>query len=425
MEDKRPTILYIEDDPGSQALVQRTLQFAGYRVHVAGTGLGGIDQAKTHRPDLILMDINLPDLSGREVTTRLRALPEFQATPIVALTAQSHAGEREKALAAGLNGYITKPVDVDSLTTQVQEFLDGRREVLEGEALSEAQIAYSQEVVGRLESKIREVEQAYNDLKRLDKMKEAFIQLTAHELRTPLTLIYGYGRLLHDSPVVARMMLESEEVHSLISMLLEAIDRMSAVINEILLISRVASGRVELTVSPVQIAAIIERVVNDYQNAIDQRCQRVRIDTQYAPEKVWADRDLLTLALNNLMGNAIKYTPDEGQITLRAVQNGDNLLITVQDTGIGIDKADQKLVFDTFYTAGDTQLHSTSKVAFRGGGLGLGLAICAEIIKAHEGRIWVDSPGRNEATMPGSVFSISMPLKSKLAAPFLRSHQAG
>lgn len=425
MEDKRPTILYIEDDPGSQALVQRTLQFAGFRVVVAGTGLGGIDQAKTHRPDLILMDINLPDLSGREVTTRLRAIPEFQATPIVALTAQSHAGEREKALAAGLNGYLTKPIDVDSLTTQVQEFLDGRREMLEGEALSAAQIAYSQEVVGRLEHKIREVEQAYNDLKRLDKMKEAFIQLTAHELRTPLTLIYGYGRLLHDSPVVARMMLESEEVHSLISMLLEAIDRMSAVINEILLISRVASGRVELTVSPVQIATIIERVINDYQNAIDQRCQRVRIDTQYAPEKVWADRDLLTLALNNLVGNAIKYTPDEGQITLRAVQNGDNLLITVQDTGIGIDKADQKLVFDTFYTAGDTQLHSTSKVAFRGGGLGLGLAICAEIIKAHEGRIWVDSPGRNEATMPGSVFSISMPLKSKLAAPFLRPPQAG
>ena len=107
------------------------------------------------------------------------------------------------------------------------------------------------------------------------------------------------------------------------------------------------------------------------------------------------------------------------------MQNGDNLLITVQDTGIGIDKADQKLVFDTFYTAGDTQLHSTSKVAFRGGGLGLGLAICAEIIKAHEGRIWVDSPGRNESTMPGSVFSISMPVKSKLATPYLRPRQAG
>ena len=424
-EATSPTILYIEDDPGSQVLVQRTLQYAGYRVHVAGTGLGGIDMAKTHQPDLILMDINLPDLSGREVTTRLRAIDLFKSTPIVALTAQSHAGEREKALAAGLSGYITKPIDVDLLTDQVKEYLEGKREKLEGEALNAAQIAYSQEVVERLETKIREIEQAYNDLRRLDKMKEAFIQLTAHELRTPLTLIYGYGRLLHDSPVVARMMLESSEVHSLITMLLEAIDRMSAVINEILLISRVASGRVELTVSPVQIAVIIEHVVNDYQNAIDQRNQTVRIDTQYAPEKVWADRDLLTLALTNLVGNAIKYTPDGGKITLRAVQNGDNLLITVQDTGIGIDKADQKLVFDTFYTAGDTQLHSTSKVAFRGGGLGLGLAICAEIIKAHEGRIWVDSPGRNESTMPGSVFSISMPVKSKLATPYLRPRQAG
>lgn len=424
-ETQQYTILYIEDDPGSQVLVQRTLQFDGYTVVVAGTGLRGIDMAKIHQPDLILMDINLPDLSGREVATRLRALDEFKQIPIVALTAQSHAGEREKALAAGLSGYLTKPIDVDRLGDQVKEYLAGKKEQLEGAALTEAHEAYSQEVTERLESKIREVEAAYENLKRLDKMKEAFIQLTAHELRTPLTLIYGYGRLLHDSPVVARMMLESAEANSLITMLLEAIDRMSAVINEILLISRVASGRVELTISPVQIAPVIERVMSDYQNAIEQRSLQVKVDTQHAPDKIWADRDLLSLALANLLGNAIKYTPDGGTITLRALQNAENLLITVQDTGIGIDKADQKLVFDTFYTAGDTQLHSTSKIAFRGGGLGLGLAITAEIIKAHEGRIWVDSPGRDEEALPGSVFSITMPISSKLATPYLKPHVAG
>lgn len=418
-------ILYIEDDPGSRLLVQRTLEFAGFTVVVAPNGLRGIDMAKTHQPNLILMDINLPDLSGREVTTRLRGLDLFKQTPIVALTAQSHTGEREKALAAGVTGYLTKPIDVDTLADSVQEYLGGKKEQLEGTALAEAQEAYSQEVTERLESKIREIEAAYDNLKRLDKMKEAFIQLTAHELRTPLTLIYGYGRLLQDSPVVARMMLESDEAHNLITMLLEAIDRMSGAINEILLISRVASGRVELTISPIQVAPVLEKVVNDYQNAIDQRGQQVIIDTQYAPNKVWADRDLLTLALANMVGNAIKYTPDNGTITLRALENGDNLLITVQDTGIGIDEADQKLVFDTFYTAGDTQLHSTSKVAFRGGGLGLGLAISAEIIKAHDGRIWVDSPGRNEETMPGSVFSITIPIQNKLATPYFKTHTAG
>ncbi len=92
------TILYIEDDPGSQLLVQRMLSFAGYRVILASRGIEGIDAARRELPDLILMDINLPDLSGREVTTRLRSDPRFLTVPIVALTAQSRIrGARKSA----------------------------------------------------------------------------------------------------------------------------------------------------------------------------------------------------------------------------------------------------------------------------------------------------------------------------------------
>ncbi len=416
---KRPTILYIEDDAGSQALVLRTLQHAGYEVYIAPNGLSGIDMARIHQPDLILMDINLPDLSGREVTTRLRALPGFQRTPIVALTALSQAGEREKAIAAGLTGYIPKPIDIDTLPSQIAEYLAGKQDRVDPAALAEARTAYSQEVVERLEAKIRQLERAYTDLKRLDRMKEAFIQLTAHELRTPLTVIYGYGRLLQESPLVARIAAENEEFDSLVNTLLEGIDRMAAVINEILLVSRIASGRIELIVNPVHIGSLIEQVVADYAHATAQRQQQVIVDTTRAQMRIYGDRDLLALALANLLSNAIKYTPDGGTITLRAMPHGDHILITVQDTGIGIDKAEQALIFERFYTAGDTQLHASSKVAFRGGGLGLGLAICAEIIKAHDGRIWVDSPGRDEERLPGSVFSIALPTRSKLSAPYL------
>ncbi len=418
--ENRPVILYIEDDPASQVLVRRALEFAGYRVYAASTGLSGIDLARTCRPGLILMDINLPDLSGREVTTRLRAMAGFENIPIVALTAQSQAGEHEKAVAAGLTGYLTKPIDVDTLPGQVEAYLTSKRDEVEPAALAKAQIAYSQEVVERLEAKIRELETAYNNLQRLDKMKASFIQLTAHELRTPLTLIYGYGRLLHDSPIVARMMVESQEFHTLITMMLQAIDRMSAAINEILLISRVAAGRVELVISPLNIAAIMQKVVDDYRAAIQERALTVRVEVEHAPEKLHADRDLLALTLSSLLSNAIKYTPDGGAITLRAAENAEEALITVQDTGIGIDKSDQLLVFEAFYTASDTQLHSTSKTAFRGGGLGLGLAICAEIVKAHDGKIWVDSPGRDEDKLPGSVFTVSIPIRGRLAAALRR-----
>src|SRR5512143_3504340 len=126
--NEKTTILYIEDDPGSQMLVQRTLAFAGYRVVIASRGIEGLDMAAKEIPDLILMDINLPDLSGREVTTRLRADERFRSVPIVALTAQSQKGEREKALVAGLTGYLTKPLDIDTFPDQVERFLKGARE---------------------------------------------------------------------------------------------------------------------------------------------------------------------------------------------------------------------------------------------------------------------------------------------------------
>src|SRR5438105_14994287 len=155
---ERATILYIEDDPGSQSLVQRTLSFAGYRVVVASRGIEGLDMAVKSQPDLILMDINLPDLSGREVTTRLRGDDRFRSTPIVALTALSQAGEREKAIAAGATGYLTKPVDLDKLPEQVEHYLKGAHDTTDTESLMQAYGAYNQEIVSHLETKIRELQ---------------------------------------------------------------------------------------------------------------------------------------------------------------------------------------------------------------------------------------------------------------------------
>jgi signal transduction histidine kinase len=411
------TILYIEDDPGSQVLVQRALSFAGYRVIIASRGLEGLDLAVREEPDLILMDINLPDLSGREVTTRLRADERFRGTPIVALTAQSQAGEREKALVAGVSGYLTKPVDIDKLPSQVERYLKGERDTAEADALSKAQAAYNQELVTRLEAKIRELEAINAELRRLDKIKEDFIQLTAHELRTPLTLVYGYSRLLQDSAVVKQMKESSPEIQAFISGLVESIERMSAVINEILTISRIATGRVELSIGPLNLGEVVKKVVADFAQASQQRNLLISFNPAQWPTMIQGDNDLLELALFNVIGNAIKYTPDGGVVNLIAKQGTTNVLITVQDTGIGINKEDQARIFDRFYTAGDTQLHSTSKTAFRGGGLGLGLAICRGIIEAHGGRIWVESEGRDEERLPGATFYIDLPLQARTSSP--------
>ncbi len=416
MADKT-TILYIEDDPGSQLLVQRALAFAGYRVVVASRGIEGLDVASKEMPDLILMDINLPDLSGREVTTKLRSDDRFKATPIVALTALSQAGEREKAIAAGATGYLTKPVDVDKLPEQVARYLDGARDTADAEALNLAHTAYSQEIVARLEGKIRELETSNAELRRLDKIKDDFIQLTAHELRTPLTLVYGYSRLLQDSPVVRRLREESPEISAFVYGLVEAIERMSKVVNEILTISRIATGRIELSVGPTNLGEVANEVVQEYSQPAQQRNLLISFNVNQWPSLIQGDTELIRLALSNVIGNAIKYTPDGGVINLIAKTGVTNVLLTIQDTGIGINKDEQQRIFDRFYTAGNTALHSTSKTAFRGGGLGLGLSICRGIVEAHGGRIWVESEGRDEEHLPGSTFYIDLPLQARTVTP--------
>jgi signal transduction histidine kinase len=121
--------------------------------------------------------------------------------------------------------------------------------------------------------------------------------------------------------------------------------------------------------------------------------------------------------LSNVIGNAIKYTPDGGVINLIAKVGVSNVLITVQDTGIGINNEDQGRIFDGFFSTNDNMLHSTSKTNFKGGGLGLGLAICKGIIDAHGGNIWVESEGRDEEHLPGSTFYIDLPLQARTTSP--------
>jgi CheY-like chemotaxis protein len=121
----RATILYIEDNQENWILVKRIMEAEGYRVLGAFDGPSGIESAKAERPALILLDINLPDMDGYEVASRLRAMPEFRTVPIIALTANVMRGDREKTLKAGCSGYIEKPIDVDRLPSQLAAFLEG------------------------------------------------------------------------------------------------------------------------------------------------------------------------------------------------------------------------------------------------------------------------------------------------------------
>ena len=123
MDEKRGTILYVEDNSDNRMLIRRVLNAEGYTVHEAPNAEEALNMLKSLHPDLILMDINMPDMDGYTLTAHIRALPNLGLIPIVALTANVMRGDRERSLEAGCDGYIQKPVDIDTLTQQIERFL--------------------------------------------------------------------------------------------------------------------------------------------------------------------------------------------------------------------------------------------------------------------------------------------------------------
>ncbi|MFZ0544510.1 MAG: hybrid sensor histidine kinase/response regulator [Candidatus Promineifilaceae bacterium] len=408
---KKATILYIEDDKGSQRLVKRVLENHGYNIFIAGEGLEGITLARQEKPNLILMDINLPTMDGQEITTRLRSLPHFNNIPIIAVTANTSPGSRQQALAAGCTGFLTKPIDVHEFPEQIESFLSGdRTDLLPHEERNQHLEIYAQRLVQRLEDKIRELEAANQKLRDLDRMKSDFIILVSHELRTPLTLISGYAYLLKE-----RTNREDESHHqSIIDIangLSMGVERLGQVVNEIISVSRIASGSLDLAFSPTRLAILVNQIMIDIQKSIASRDLAIHVSDLTALPLIEVDGSQLRIAIQNVINNAIKFTPDGGEININIEVVGENVDISVQDNGIGIEPEQQRVIFEQFHVLGSIDNHSTSKFAFQGGGLGLGLAIARGIVEAHDGRIWVESEGYDPDKRLGSTFHILLPIK--------------
>jgi signal transduction histidine kinase len=161
---------------------------------------------------------------------------------------------------------------------------------------------------------------------------------------------------------------------------------------------------------------LLRLIRKDYVDELQERQIKLELDPGInAAPALRADPELLKKALDNIIVNAIKFTPDGGSIFVSAhpVQldgRGEFCEIRIRDTGIGIDPANHSIIFEKLYQLGKVELHSSGRTKFKGGGPGLGLAIAAGIVKAHKGKVWVESPGYDEKDLPGSTFIIQIPV---------------
>lgn len=245
-------------------------------------------------------------------------------------------------------------------------------------------------------------------LEQLDRSKSNFISVAAHELKTPLTLLEGYATMLRD--IYPGKDQESQPV-----LLLKGIDngtrRLKEIVDDMIDVSLIDNNLLDLNFQPVWINQLFAILEGELARNINDRNQNlVIVDFPGYRDMTFADPERLYQAFRNVLINAVKFTPNEGTITVDGRKLPGFVEVTVTDTGIGIDPNDQGRIFEKFGQLGEVQLHSSGKTKFKGGGPGLGLPITKGIIEAHGGTIWVESEGYDEDQHPGCIFHILLPL---------------
>jgi signal transduction histidine kinase/HAMP domain-containing protein len=268
-----------------------------------------------------------------------------------------------------------------------------------------------------LEDVVRErtqaLQAAYKQLEQLDRTKSDFISVASHELRTPLTTLRGYSQMLLDNPRLK----DSDSYQQLVAGIHTGALRMQEVVNSMLDMLKIDSRALSLYPEPLSIPFLLQSLCEEFGAALAERDLTLALEDMGNLPPIEADPDALRKVFYHLVSNAIKFTPDDGTITIsgRSLDGdaGRGVEIVVSDTGIGIDPQFHELIFTKFYQTGQVAFHSSGQTKFKGGGPGLGLAIARGIVQAHGGRLWVESPGCEEGTCPGSKFYVLLPLRQK------------
>lgn len=265
------------------------------------------------------------------------------------------------------------------------------------------------------------LESATKRLERLDSVKTDFITIASHELNTPLAQIRGYTEIL--DTLNEQGILDDEEIASMIGSLRKAGERMEELIGAMLDVSQLNINAMDLRFDETTLDVVVRMAIEPLTDAIKQRKLSLTARGLRGLPTIHADTPRLVQAFRNVVVNAIKFTPDSGRIEIKAnLQPDDHILITISDSGVGIERENLELIFHKFYRASDPNLHSTGAYKFLGAGPGLGLTIARGVIEGHGGKIWAESDGHNMETYPGATFcillAINPPEDARRVRPF-------
>jgi len=406
------TLLVIDDQPDNLKVLLKLLSDSGFKVLVAYDGQDGIETAEFSQPDLILLDVMMPNIDGFEVCRLLKSKQKIQNIPIIFMTALVNTLDKIKGFELGAADYITKPFQDEEVLAritahlrvqQLQKQLTQQNQQLIEEIKQREQAELEREqalktLQAEKVSLVKRVEERTVELSRALRLKDEFLANMSHELRTPLMAILGisegiqeqfYGPL-NDKQQKFMQTLEASGRHLL------------NLINEILDLSKIEAKKLTLTIDTVSVNNLCQTSVRIIQKAAVKKQLRVFMTGDDTVNTIQADERRLTQILVNLLNNAIKFTPDGGTIELKVRAHAKKGLVdfSVKDTGIGIAEENIKYIFTPFVQL-DGGLNRTAE------GTGLGLSLVSRLTKMHGGIVLVESEiGK------GTCFTVSLPCQS-------------
>ena len=363
---ERVNIMVVDDHAANLKILQEVLQIKGYRVLAASDGKTALKAAARNPPDLILLDIIMPEMDGFEVCKRMKADAVLSEIPVIFISALAETEDIVKAFAVGGVDYVTKPFRFEEVNTRVETHL-------------------------RLHKLQRE-------LKALNEQKDRFLGMAAHDLRSPLSVIIGYSELLADE--LAPLLTASQV--KLFGQIVKSSEFMSGLINDLLDISAIESGHLSIERQPVDITIPIKSCVEINRALAAKKNMAVTLSCPEILPNVFADVYRIEQVMNKLLSNAMKYAQPGTEISVRLCHEEDEVIISVADQGPGIPEKEQDKLFMAF---AKTSVKTTAGER----STGLGLLIVKKIVDAHEGRIWFSSePGK------GTEFFFSLPIAGQI-----------
>ncbi|HEX6649165.1 MAG TPA: ATP-binding protein [Pyrinomonadaceae bacterium] len=371
-------ILLADDNADMRDYVRRLLS-PKYDVETVADGETALGLARYRDFDLVLSDVMMPKLDGFSLLRALRGDDRTKTIPVILLSARAGEEARVEGMDAGADDYLIKPFSARELLARVEAHLNLQRVRRESEqALMDLMVS---------EQKARA------DAELANKVKDDFLAMLSHELRTPLNAIIGWSHLLKKGTLT-----EQDRVRGI-----EAIDRnaaaQGAIIDELLDVSRIVTGKLRLETKPVELAGVIDAAIESVRLAAEAKA--IQISTAVERDAGLVDGEALRLqqVIWNLLSNAVKFTPRGGRIDVALASSGSDLKIVVSDTGEGIEPEFLPYIFERF-----RQADSSSKRVH--GGLGLGLSIVRSLVEMHGGHVRAASDGNGK----GATFTVSIPM---------------